>query len=206
MIISYCAKLRMWKDTLYIIKTHSFFYHYIYFLIYSGVYIASLVYSEDSKILVTLDEHIPILEVSDSDPSKAGPDFVWLAKVGCTWENVRAMCESSDSYTSSPAVQFRNKLLHAVLALQESLGMQDLGLLHPVPYKDKHGATVFVLVQCLKEAKLRSSSFKWMSLPRLRKRKAQAQELDALPVPDQLVLEAHEITDYHMNSTRKLDK
>ncbi|XP_064406815.1 ankyrin repeat and fibronectin type-III domain-containing protein 1-like isoform X2 [Halichondria panicea] len=172
----------------------------------SGVYIASLVYSEDSKILVTLDEHIPILEVSDSDPSKAGPDFVWLAKVGCTWENVRAMCESSDSYTSSPAVQFRNKLLHAVLALQESLGMQDLGLLHPVPYKDKHGATVFVLVQCLKEAKLRSSSFKWMSLPRLRKRKAQAQELDALPVPDQLVLEAHEITDYHMNSTRKLDK
>lgn len=170
------------------------------------MYIASLVYSDDNKIVVTLDDHIPILEVSDSDPSKAGPDFVWLAKVACTWENIRAMCEASDSYTSSPAVQFRNKLLHAVLALQEALGIQDLGLLHPVPYKDKHGATVFVLVQYLSEGKLRSSSFKWSSLPRLRKKRAQVGELDTLPVPDQLVLEAHEISDYHSNSTRKLDK
>ncbi len=170
------------------------------------MYIASLVYSDDNKILVTLDDHIPILEVSDSDPSKVGPDFVWLAKVACTWENIRAMCETSDSYTSSPAVQFRNKLLHSVLALQEALGVQDLGLLHPVPYKDKHGATVFVLVQYLNEAKLRSSSFKWSSLPRLRKKRAQVGELDTLPVPDQLIIEANEITDYHTNSTRKLDK
>jgi len=87
------------------------------------VYIASLVYSDEGKVLVTADDHIPILEVSDSDASKAGPDFVWLAKVACTWDNIRTMCETSDNYTSSPAVQFRNKLLHAVLDLQESLSM-----------------------------------------------------------------------------------
>ena len=60
------------------------------------------------------------------------------------------MCDISDSYTSSPAVQFRNKLLHAILDLQEALNMSDLGLLHPVPYKDTHGAIVFAITQYLK--------------------------------------------------------
>lgn len=60
------------------------------------------------------------------------------------------MCDISDSYTSSPAVQFRNKLLHAILDLQGALGIQDLGLLHPVPYRDSHGAIVFVITQYLK--------------------------------------------------------
>lgn len=179
--------------------------------LHSGVYIASLVYSDDNKVLVTQDDQIPILEVSDSDASKAGPDFVWLAKVACTWEHIRSMCESSDNYTSSPAVQFRNKLLHAVLNLQEALGMQDLGLLHPVPYKDKHGASVFVLVQYLKEAKLpqaSSSSFKWSALSRLWKRRTppSSDELETLPIPDQIVFDAHEIMGYHINSTRKLAK
>ena len=60
------------------------------------------------------------------------------------------MCDIFDSYTSSPAVQFRNKLLHAILDLQEALNMTDLGLLHPVPYKDTHGAIVFAVTQYLK--------------------------------------------------------
>ena len=74
----------------------------------------------------------------------------FVLQVACTWENVREMCDISDSYTSSPAVQFRNKLLHAILDLQEALNMSDLGLLHPVPYKDTHGAIVFAITQYLK--------------------------------------------------------
>ena len=46
-----------------------------------GVYLASLVYSEDSKVLVTVDDQVPIVEVSDSHSSAIGADFVWLAKV-----------------------------------------------------------------------------------------------------------------------------
>lgn len=42
---------------------------------------ASLVYSEDSKVLVTVDDQVPIVEVSDSHSSAIGADFVWLAKV-----------------------------------------------------------------------------------------------------------------------------
>ena len=91
------------------------------------------------------------MEVSDSTSASIGTDFVWLANLACTWEHVQAMCDISDSYTSSPAVQFRNKLLHAVLDLQNALGMTDLGLLHPVPYKDGHGAIVFVIIQYVKD-------------------------------------------------------
>ena len=60
------------------------------------------------------------------------------------------MVDVSDSYTSSPAIQSRNKMLHGILELQTTLGLQDLGLLHPVPYRDSHGAVVFVIVQYVK--------------------------------------------------------
>ena len=111
------------------------------------MYLASLVYSEDSKILVTTDDIIPIVEVSEAMSVSISADFVWLANLSCTWEQVQSMCDLSEEYTSSPAVQFRNKLLHAVLDMQHSLGIGDIGRLHPVPYKDSHGAIVFVTVQ-----------------------------------------------------------
>ena len=60
------------------------------------------------------------------------------------------MAEMSENYTSSPAIHSRNKMLHAILELQTALGLQDLGLLHPVPYRDSHGAVVFVIVQYVK--------------------------------------------------------
>ena len=118
---------------------------------YSGVFITSLVYSDENKILITADDNIPIVEVSDSTSSSIGSDFVWMANLACTWEHVQAMCDISDGYTSSPAVHFRNKLLHAILDLQNSLGITDLGLLHPVPYKDSYGAIVFVIVRYLQD-------------------------------------------------------
>ena len=71
-------------------------------------------------------------------------------QVACTWDHVKGMMEISDSYTSSPTIQFRNRILHAILELQTALGLQDLGLLHPVPYRDSHGAVVFVIVQYVK--------------------------------------------------------
>lgn len=114
---------------------------------YRGVFLASLVYSEDTKILVTNDDIIPIVEVSEAMSASIGADFVWLSSLSCTWEQVQGMCDLSDEYTSSPSVQFRNKLLHAVLDLQHALGISDIGRLHPVPYKDMHGAIVFVAVQ-----------------------------------------------------------
>ena len=128
--------------------------YFMCYFCYSGVYIASLVYSDETKILVTTDDNVPIVEVSDATSSSIGSDFVWLANLACTWEQVQAMADITENYTSSPAVHFRNKLLRAILDLQNSLGIVDLGLLHPVPYKDAHGAIVFVIIQYAKNVSL----------------------------------------------------
>ena len=47
----------------------------------SGVYLASLVYSDEGRVLVTVDDNVPVLEVSDSNSTSIGSDFAWLAKV-----------------------------------------------------------------------------------------------------------------------------
>ena len=120
------------------------------------------------------------------------------------------MCEISEQFTSSPAVQFRNKLLHAILELQEAVGVQDLGLLHPLPYKDAHGAIVFVIVQYVKEARSLQAgiSLKWTALPRLWKKRTLGggNAIESLPVPDQIVLDAQEVIAYHSNSTKPLTR
>lgn len=79
-----------------------------------------------------------------------GPSSSLPAQVACTWDHVRGMAEVTEKFTSSPAVHFRHQLIRAVLNLQSALGTQDLGLLHPVPYRDSHGAIVFVVVQSVK--------------------------------------------------------
>ena len=54
-----------------------------FFLFFSGVYVSSLVHSDDSRVLVTMDEQLPTIEISDSPATGTiGVDFVWLAKVG----------------------------------------------------------------------------------------------------------------------------
>ena len=45
------------------------------------MYLAAILFSDDEKLLVTLDENIPIIEVDDNPPSTFLQDFCWLMKV-----------------------------------------------------------------------------------------------------------------------------
>lgn len=63
-----------------------------------GVYLASLLFTDDEKLLVTLDENIPIIEVDDNHPSTFLQDFCWLMKVHALWfffapENTKVPCK-----------------------------------------------------------------------------------------------------------------
>ena len=192
----------------------------VYLCTCRGVYISSLVYSDEDKILTTVDDQIPIVEVSDSHSSNVGSDFVWLAKVACSWKHVKSMSSTTEQFVSSPAVQFRHKLLSAVLALQAALGIANLGLLHPIPFKDSHGAIVFVIVHYCKEpTSLQTKGpLKWSNLPRLRRKRSQQpllapgsgvgtpEELESLPVSDRIVVDADEIIAHHKNSTSSLTR
>ena len=46
-----------------------------------GIYLATLFYTKDDKILVTLDDNLPIVEVDDSSCGSFMQEFQWLLKV-----------------------------------------------------------------------------------------------------------------------------
>lgn len=48
-----------------------------------GLYFALLMYTDDEKILVTVDDYLPIVEISESfNTQTIKQDFLWLSKVG----------------------------------------------------------------------------------------------------------------------------
>ena len=49
----------------------------------SGLYLALLLYSTDDRVLVTVDDNLPIVEVGDEyNRNTLGADISWLNKVG----------------------------------------------------------------------------------------------------------------------------
>ena len=68
------------------LSSHLFFYYKLLLCIslyinYRGVYLASLIHSDEGRILVTVDDLLPTIEISDSHPKSIGTDFSWLTKV-----------------------------------------------------------------------------------------------------------------------------
>ena len=57
-----------------------------------GVYLASLLFTDDEKLLVTVDENIPIIEVDDNHPSTFLQDFCWLMKVQTSRKQTSISC------------------------------------------------------------------------------------------------------------------
>ena len=49
--------------------------------IFRGVYLGTVIYSTEGRILVTMDDNLPIIEVHDSHSSSVGTDYSWLTKV-----------------------------------------------------------------------------------------------------------------------------
>ncbi|CAH3157223.1 unnamed protein product [Porites lobata] len=137
-----------------------------------GVYLASLLFTDDEKLLVTVDENIPIIEVDDNHPSTFLQDFCWFMKVACTWKDVKKLKHEIEKKSSSTSVLFRCKLLQAADTLQGALGKQDLGRLHHKPVKDRNGSTLIVAVNYViaSSFKPRIMSLKWLSLSKLQKK------------------------------------
>jgi len=48
----------------------------------TGLYLGSLMYTDDMKVLVTVDDYLPIVEVAESfNTQTIKQDFLWLSKV-----------------------------------------------------------------------------------------------------------------------------
>lgn len=56
------------------------------------MYLASLLFTDDEKLLVTVDENIPIIEVDDNHPSTFLQDLCWLMKVQTLRKQITISC------------------------------------------------------------------------------------------------------------------
>lgn len=162
-----------------------------------GVYLGCLFFHE-SRILVTNDDNLPIVEIDESHPSSSWhTDFHWLHKISCTWEDVKVykffICSTTlcalrnqlnlnlnilqtfrlelEKSQSSSSAHFRSKLLHGVEQLQTALGTQDLGQPYFESLKDSEGTTIICCVKQIADYKSISNlSVRWIPLAKFRRK------------------------------------
>ncbi|CAG0921584.1 unnamed protein product [Notodromas monacha] len=142
-------------------------------LLKRGLHLACIFYNED-KILVTNEEHLPIVEVDENSPP--GPlhtDYNWLTKVACTWKDVKTLRQDMEKLSTSPQIELRSKILSAVTLFQGALGIQELGQLYYQHLRDGCGTVLISSVNQIKNPKnIQSLSVKWIPMNKLQRKSA----------------------------------
>ncbi|XP_074463855.1 ankyrin repeat and fibronectin type-III domain-containing protein 1 isoform X3 [Larus michahellis] len=131
-----------------------------------GLYLSVIFFYKDN-LLVTNEDHIPIVEIDDSHSSSVMQDFLWFTKLSCMWDDIRWLRQNmSISVSSSTALQARQKMLSAAAQLQNLLGTHNLGRVFYEPIKDRHGN---MLIVTIREVESLYSFFngKWMQVSKL---------------------------------------
>ena len=153
---------------------------------HAGVYLTSVLVCGD-QVLVTSDEVLPTIQIDTDDGVKSlSKDLPWLGKLGSAWEEVETMLRIVEHNTCiPPKIAFRVKVLEAVSKMQMSLGVQDLGLIYPSPFKNQTGSQVLVTVHRVRDMKEVSSKVKWIPLDTLQRKvyveSTEKQIRDAIP-------------------------
>ncbi|XP_068119519.1 ankyrin repeat and fibronectin type-III domain-containing protein 1 [Hyperolius riggenbachi] len=168
-----------------------------------GLYIAVIFYYKDN-MLVTNEDHIPIVEIDDSCTTSIMQDFLWFTKLSCMWDDIRWLRQSmSISMSSSTALQARQKMLAAAAQLQNLLGTHNLGRVYYEPIKDRHGN---VLIVTIREVETLYSFFngKWMQISKLQSQRKSLSTPEEPSALDILLITIQEILNYQKRSQQRL--
>uniref|UniRef100_A0AAV2LJI4 Fibronectin type-III domain-containing protein n=1 Tax=Knipowitschia caucasica TaxID=637954 RepID=A0AAV2LJI4_KNICA len=168
-----------------------------------GVYLATVLFHRDC-LLLTAEDHVPIVEVDDSFGSSLLQDFLWFTKMSCMWEDVRWLRQSmSVSMSSSSTLQTRHKMLTAAAHMQSLLGTHNLGRAHYEPIKDRHGNVLLVTVR---EAESQSSALngKWTSVTKLQSQRKSLSTPEEPYALDILIITMQDLLSYHRRSCYRL--
>ncbi|XP_053308690.1 ankyrin repeat and fibronectin type-III domain-containing protein 1 [Spea bombifrons] len=168
-----------------------------------GLYIAVIFHYKDN-MLVTNEDHIPIVEIDDSCTSSIMQDFLWFTKLSCMWDDIRWLRQSmSISMSSSTALQARQKMLAATAQLQNLLGTHNLGRVYYEPIKDRHGNVVIVTIR---EVETLYSFFngKWMQISKLQSQRKSLSTPEEPTALDILLITIQDILSYQKRSQHRL--
>ncbi|CAI5454469.1 unnamed protein product [Caenorhabditis angaria] len=145
-----------------------------------GIYLASLVYTE-GKVLCTVDDCLPILQIDENVTSISKDDHHWLIKMSMCWDRKNNLMETNPSaFSNNIALSFRTKLINATAAMQAALGMENIGHVHYLPIV--HENCIFLLtvrfvdsnsqVQCL--------TLRWVTFDKLLRKRMPTPAIDTL--------------------------
>ncbi|KAJ7984530.1 hypothetical protein DPEC_G00355760 [Dallia pectoralis] len=169
-----------------------------------GLYLTAIFYRDDN-VLVTPEDHIPIVEIDDSYSSSLMQDFLWFMKVSYLWEEIPWLqqCLSPSQSSCSCTLQTRLKMLQAISQLQGMLGTQDLGQVYFEPIKDKHGNALLVLLRDMSTCP-NLDGVKWTQLCKLQLQRKSISSPEEPTALDVLLITLHEKLSYHRRSRNLL--
>lgn len=135
-----------------------------------GIYLSCVIHHED-KVLVTNEEFVPVIEIDDTYPNNLNSEFQWLTKVvQCTCDDLKSFRASLERNSSS-AIQFRLKVVNALLQMQSVLGLADLGQFYYKLLRDSQGTIVISFSKGVNNTKYISAlNTKWIPLNKIQKR------------------------------------
>ncbi|XP_066934684.1 ankyrin repeat and fibronectin type-III domain-containing protein 1-like isoform X3 [Clytia hemisphaerica] len=173
-----------------------------------GIYLAALLYNTDqSKVLVTMDENLPVVECDDNHAKLFNQEFYWFSKTSCTWEDIQHMLYTSTKSHSSQSVHIRRKLLESALVLMNATGVNDLGPIHDKPFRDEHGSVLLLAVNCVKKiSSSKTMTMKWIPVQKFLKKSTHSSNSDSVMVPERLIPCVQEQVCAHEGSRTKLPK
>ena len=148
---------------------------------FRGIYFASIIYTED-KVLCTVDDCLPIIQVDENITSISNDDMGWLMKLSMGWDQVAFLQDSAGGAWSSNA-PLRAKILEAVASMHNALGVKDVGRIHYMPLVYSTTTTFLVTLHFVTENQAMQSqglAMRWMKLAKLIRKKSSNGAMDFL--------------------------
>ncbi|CAI2357173.1 unnamed protein product [Caenorhabditis sp. 36 PRJEB53466] len=143
-----------------------------------GVYLAALVYTE-GKVLVTVDDCVPIVTVDENVTTVSKDDHHWLIKMSMCWDHINGLMDiNPNAYSNNVSLSFRNKLLNAAFSMQEALGIRNIGHVHYMPLI--YDSCFFLLTVRFIEPSVtfQSITLRWMPFNKLLRKKMPTTAID----------------------------
>ncbi|KRZ19181.1 Ankyrin repeat and fibronectin type-III domain-containing protein 1 [Trichinella zimbabwensis] len=136
-----------------------------------GSFLSVILYKGD-KVMCTLDDQIPTVEICDSLPTAVNAEFQWFLKVTTSSERLPSVpLFGRDDFSNFGSLTFRLKLLDTIRCLKAGLGMNNLGSAYHQPLYDADGNIIFVMVKNVAHSKpLQGLILKWQQIDKLPKR------------------------------------
>uniref|UniRef100_A0A8R1HMY2 Ras-associating domain-containing protein n=1 Tax=Caenorhabditis japonica TaxID=281687 RepID=A0A8R1HMY2_CAEJA len=143
-----------------------------------GVYLAALVYTE-GKVLVTVDDCVPIVPVDENVTTVSQDDHHWLIKMSMCWDQINGLMDNNpNAYSNNVSLSFRNKLYSAAFAMQEALGIRNIGHVHYMPLVYENCFFLLTVRFIEPSVMFQSITLRWMSFNKLLRKKMPTSAID----------------------------